>query len=454
MSLGEAAHDREYISDSISGGFSDVDELLLPQATAARQDGDVGRSSPTKRRRLNEVSSDHIVIEDTDDENEKADESKLTPSGRIGSEATYASGSKYGDHTSDEPSSTLRLNDGFVDDEAEEADEGEEEEEEGGEEEGDEEEDGYEKYDEYDEDDTRPKTTKTKKSRLKVHVPKHQTCHEPTYVTQLTQPYSSPSVIRPPRWKKPTPDGKQKAITDFLSQSARKRKLENERECRAEEKPKVEEVESNDFSIVDSDPELLAAIRASLGDGSLQKSSQHKKSSRGQTPQKPDEQAFKIGNEPEEVTDLLDDDDPELLAAIKASLENGEPAPSSPTKMPRERNRPNATDIVLASDTHQDGDNDPELLAALQSSLDSYNGAENISHNVSPEQQLDHLDGAFLETTVPDDQNDQVTPQKPLDAPSYDTDDIPEEAFESSPLSPAKTPGICFWVFPLFSFMY
>ncbi|KAL1846214.1 3'-5' DNA helicase [Paecilomyces lecythidis] len=44
------------------------------------------------------------------------------------------------------------------------------------------------------------------KSKYKVFVPKNNNNRENTFVTQLTQPYSSPSKIRGPRWKKPAPD--------------------------------------------------------------------------------------------------------------------------------------------------------------------------------------------------------------------------------------------------------
>ena len=40
-------------------------------------------------------------------------------------------------------------------------------------------------------------------SKYKIHHPKFRTDHEPTFVTQLTQPPSSPYRIRGPRWKKP-----------------------------------------------------------------------------------------------------------------------------------------------------------------------------------------------------------------------------------------------------------
>ncbi|KAK2737027.1 3'-5' DNA helicase [Myotisia sp. PD_48] len=39
----------------------------------------------------------------------------------------------------------------------------------------------------------------------RIYQPKYRTNHEPTFVTQLTQPSSSPSAIRGPRWQKPQP---------------------------------------------------------------------------------------------------------------------------------------------------------------------------------------------------------------------------------------------------------
>ncbi|KAL2007956.1 hypothetical protein VTN00DRAFT_7938 [Thermoascus crustaceus] len=44
------------------------------------------------------------------------------------------------------------------------------------------------------------------RSKYKIFVPKHSNVQEETFVTQLTQPHSSPSRIRGPRWKKPDPE--------------------------------------------------------------------------------------------------------------------------------------------------------------------------------------------------------------------------------------------------------
>ncbi|OAX84682.1 hypothetical protein ACJ72_00948 [Emergomyces africanus] len=43
-------------------------------------------------------------------------------------------------------------------------------------------------------------------SKYKICQPKRPRAQEPTFVTQLTQPPSSPSIIRGPRWKKPDPE--------------------------------------------------------------------------------------------------------------------------------------------------------------------------------------------------------------------------------------------------------
>lgn len=48
--------------------------------------------------------------------------------------------------------------------------------------------------------------TRQVRSKYKIFVPKHSTVQEETFVTQLTQPPSSPSRIRGPRWKKPEPE--------------------------------------------------------------------------------------------------------------------------------------------------------------------------------------------------------------------------------------------------------
>ncbi|KAL2000508.1 hypothetical protein VTN02DRAFT_2976 [Thermoascus thermophilus] len=47
---------------------------------------------------------------------------------------------------------------------------------------------------------------KQARSKYKIFVPKHSNVQEDTFVTQLTQPHSSPSRIRGPRWKKPDPE--------------------------------------------------------------------------------------------------------------------------------------------------------------------------------------------------------------------------------------------------------
>lgn len=45
-----------------------------------------------------------------------------------------------------------------------------------------------------------------KKSKYKIHIPKHTSAQEEMFVSQLTQPHSSPSRIRGPRWKRPDPE--------------------------------------------------------------------------------------------------------------------------------------------------------------------------------------------------------------------------------------------------------
>ncbi|EZF34087.1 hypothetical protein H101_02371 [Trichophyton interdigitale H6] len=51
----------------------------------------------------------------------------------------------------------------------------------------------------------RGEAPKQQANNLKVYQPKYYTNQEPVFVTQLTQPSSSPSRIRGPRWKKPQP---------------------------------------------------------------------------------------------------------------------------------------------------------------------------------------------------------------------------------------------------------
>ena len=62
---------------------------------------------------------------------------------------------------------------------------------------------GSSQHGESDEAARRP--TKAQERQERMHVPQHGERYENTFVTQLTQPPSSPSRIRGPRWKKPDP---------------------------------------------------------------------------------------------------------------------------------------------------------------------------------------------------------------------------------------------------------
>lgn len=87
-------------------------------------------------------------------------------------------------------------------------------------------------------------TAEASKSKCKSFVPKYNKAQEDTFVTQLTQPYSSPERIRGPRWKKPDP----------------RLLATNPRPIVANEPPNAQATE--DYG--DNDEELKAAIAASL----------------------------------------------------------------------------------------------------------------------------------------------------------------------------------------------
>lgn len=77
-------------------------------------------------------------------------------------------------------------------------------------------------------------------SKYKVFVPKRRSVQENIFVTQLTQPPSSPERIRGPRWKKPDP-----VSTSTMSD-------------------RIESCDENNDDEYDGDEELKAAIAASL----------------------------------------------------------------------------------------------------------------------------------------------------------------------------------------------
>ncbi|KAI1976551.1 3'-5' DNA helicase [Ophidiomyces ophidiicola] len=81
--------------------------------------------------------------------------------------------------------------------------------------------------------------------KSKIHLPKYHVDHEPVFVSQ-TQPPSSPSVIRGPRWKAP---GRQKSILQAKRSPARA-------ECKKQTVP--------DFEDELEDEDIDAAIAASL----------------------------------------------------------------------------------------------------------------------------------------------------------------------------------------------
>ncbi|KAL9623793.1 MAG: hypothetical protein Q9160_002024 [Pyrenula sp. 1 TL-2023] len=70
------------------------------------------------------------------------------------------------------------------------------------------------------EQDGCPRKTKAQERQERIHVPKNVEAHENMFVTQLTQPKSSPSRIRGPRWKKQDPPQHGDDIASSFSHSA------------------------------------------------------------------------------------------------------------------------------------------------------------------------------------------------------------------------------------------
>ncbi|RMD39980.1 hypothetical protein DV735_g5161, partial [Chaetothyriales sp. CBS 134920] len=91
-----------------------------------------------------------------------------------------------------------------------------------------------------------------------LHVPEHPRSHKETFVTQLSQPWSSPSHIRGPRWKRPkapeAPAGQQKTIEESA--------VAQPTETRPSPAPRdVSPAGFDEFD--DDDPDLLEALMAS-----------------------------------------------------------------------------------------------------------------------------------------------------------------------------------------------
>ncbi|RJE17946.1 hypothetical protein PHISCL_09716 [Aspergillus sclerotialis] len=91
------------------------------------------------------------------------------------------------------------------------------------------------------------------KSKYKSFVPKYNNAREDTFVTQLTQPYSSPERIRGPRWKKPDPKPPVAIPRPIEARPIEATEPKNERHAN-----------NPDDDYGEDDEELNAAIAASL----------------------------------------------------------------------------------------------------------------------------------------------------------------------------------------------
>ncbi|EEQ86425.2 fanconi anemia group M protein [Blastomyces dermatitidis ER-3] len=159
--------------------------------------------------------------------------------------------------------------------------------------------------------------TKPTASKYKIYQPKRPLAQEPTFVTQLTQPPSSPSMIRGPRWKKPDPE--------VLAAKPVPTRVNVERW-------NIIETENNDM-----DEDLKAAIAASLdsfrgennGDmepspnSGKQKNPSSTKSSFG-----PQDMLFDIGDIPEDAFDSSLDSSSDSPTKAPVLISSSEPFPS------------------------------------------------------------------------------------------------------------------------------
>jgi ATP-dependent DNA helicase MPH1 len=105
-------------------------------------------------------------------------------------------------------------------------------------------------------------------SKYKVFIPKHTSIQENTFVSQLTQPHSSPSKIRGPRWKRPDPELPQTSVTPEVSGEINGGEREEDQDLRAAiaaslesfevENPEVAAGSNSNLSITDVAPDIQA----------------------------------------------------------------------------------------------------------------------------------------------------------------------------------------------------
>ncbi|PGH07211.1 hypothetical protein AJ79_06315 [Helicocarpus griseus UAMH5409] len=153
--------------------------------------------------------------------------------------------------------------------------------------------------------------------KYKIYQPKRPRAREPTFVTQLTQPPSSPSRIRGPRWKKPDPEV-------FVAKPVAPPV--------AEKKQNTPEQSDNDM-----DEDLRAAIAASLdsfqegnrgsidapSDPSVGRNPVYGNSSFG-----PQDMSFDIGDIPEDAFDSSLSSTPKSPGEAPILITSSQPFPS------------------------------------------------------------------------------------------------------------------------------
>ncbi|KAK2785549.1 3'-5' DNA helicase [Emmonsiellopsis sp. PD_33] len=155
--------------------------------------------------------------------------------------------------------------------------------------------------------------------KYKIYQPKRPTAQEPIFVTQLTQPPSSPSLVRGPRWKKPDPPmvAAKPVANPFTSK-------------------KQNTMAGNDTSY---DDDLKAAIAASLQSFNDEISDTAQPSpgpNRGQTTASANtsfglqDMSFDIGDIPDDAFDTSPNSSPRSPKGAPVPIDSSQPFPSQP----------------------------------------------------------------------------------------------------------------------------
>ncbi|OJD15178.1 hypothetical protein AJ78_04541 [Emergomyces pasteurianus Ep9510] len=209
--------------------------------------------------------------------------------------------------------------------------------------------------------------TKPAAPKYKIYQPKRPRAQEPTFVTQLTQPPSSPSSIRGPRWKKPDPGVLDAKLVPVPP---------------ANEKQSIMEEDNSDM-----DDDLRAAIAASLksfqgencGDveqppsKNVERAPVSARSSFG-----PQDMSFDIGDIPEDAFD--------------SSLDSASGSPTKvPVLIPSARRIPSQSSFLGQGSAQQKNLRQMTLFGgpsqSSKSSLSSQSGSRNwplVNHNEPP----------------------------------------------------------------------